>query len=132
MPESLTQQRATMPKQPKLNKDIRRRRSSSSRSQSAKPSSVKDLLAKAGITSNAIAQHSVNEGFWQKSLRQVLSDELAQQVRGTSLKRGTLTVLGSSAGWAVRLRYALEEQLSAIQRQDASVQKIVVKVSAGR
>jgi hypothetical protein len=121
-----------MPKQPKLNKDIRRRRSSSSRSFSSKPNSVKDLLAKAGITSNAIAQHSVNEEFWHNFLRRSLSDELAEEVRGTSLARGTLTVLASTAGWALRLRYALEEQLAAIQQQDARVQKVVVKVTVGR
>jgi predicted nucleic acid-binding Zn ribbon protein len=90
---------------------------------------VKDLLAKAGITAKAIAQHSVNQQTWQEFLARTLPEGLAAHVTGISLQRGTLTVLADLPGWAVRLRYALEEALPRIREQDQNVHRVLVKVA---
>jgi predicted nucleic acid-binding Zn ribbon protein len=89
------------------------------------------LLAKAGITARAIAQHSVNQQTWQDFLAGALPQDLAAHITAISLQRGTLTILADLPGWAVRLRYALEEALPRIREKDVSVLKVLVKV-AGR
>jgi predicted nucleic acid-binding Zn ribbon protein len=89
------------------------------------------LLAKAGITAKVIAQHSVNQQSWQIFLEKTLPTGLAAHICGISLQQATLTVMADSPGWAVRLRYALEEALPRIREKDTHVQKLLVKV-AGR
>ena len=60
----------------------------------------------------------------------MLEDGLAEHVRGITLEKGVFTVLADTAGWAVRLRYALQEQLPALRKRDASVTRIVIKVAS--
>lgn len=120
-----------MPKRPQRNKDFQHTTSGRSRSGVGKVIAVRELLAKAGITTKAIAQHSVKQRGWRDFLGEALPAPLASHISAVSTLRGTLTVLADSPGWSVRLRYALEEQLPAIRDRDASVLRIVVKV-AGR
>ena len=122
----------TMPKQPNRDKDFRRRKRTSSQSSNSKPISVKDLLAIAGITTSAIAQHTVKQQSWRELLAGILPEGLAVHIKGCESLHGRLTVLVSSPAWAVRLRYVLNEHIAQIRAHDASVLTIVVKVSTQR
>lgn len=75
------------------------------------PFIVKDLLAKAGITSKGIAQHVEQQDRWLAQLREMLPPELCEHITGASFEAGTLTVHAATAAWSARLRYALAEQL---------------------
>lgn len=121
-----------MPKQANRDKDFRGRRRTRSRSVPGKATSVKDLLAKAGISEKTIAQRSVKQRSWQEFFVKTLPDGLAEHIHAVDLQRGRLTVSANAPVWAVRLRYALEERLAAIRARDSSVLTIVVTVTRPR
>ena len=79
------------------------------------PFIVKDLLAKAGITSKGAAQHAEQQSKWLARLHEVLPPELHEHITGASFDAGTLTVHAATAAWSARLRYALAERLPALR-----------------
>jgi hypothetical protein len=92
------------------------------------PFIVKDLLAKAGITSKGVAQFAEQQDKWLARLRETLDPALCEHIIGTGFDAGTLTVYVETAAWSARLRYALAERLPALRALDGTLQNVNVRL----
>ncbi len=92
------------------------------------PFNVKDLLAKAGITSKGIAQYADQQSRWSSKLSAALDPALFERITGTGFEAGTLTVYVESAAWSARLRYALAECLPRLQEAETSLTAVSVRL----
>jgi Dna[CI] antecedent, DciA len=117
-----------MPKRPPRNKKFRPRSETPRPYGQRAPFNVKDLLAKAGITSKGIAQFADQQGRWTETLTAALDPALFERVTGTGFEGGTLTVYAESAAWSARLRYALADCLPRLQEADASLTAVSVRL----
>ncbi len=105
-----------MPKRQARNKNFRPRSETPRPYGQHTPFNVKDLLAKAGITTKGIASFNAEQKRWNSALQAVLTPDLLSKVSGTGFERGMLTVYIESAVWAARLRFALAESLPRLQQ----------------
>ncbi|MFO1426986.1 MAG: DciA family protein [Steroidobacteraceae bacterium] len=117
-----------MPKGPTRNKNLRPLSPTPRPYGQRKPLIVKDLLAKAGITSKGIAQFTDQQGLWMARLRERLPPELCAHITGTGFRAGELTVYAESAAWSARLRYALADQLEALRQAEPTIGRIAVRL----
>jgi hypothetical protein len=117
-----------MPKRPTRNKNFRPRSQTSRAYGQRSPFIVKDLLAKAGITSKGIAQFADRQSRWQSMLTSMLDPELSRRITGTGFEGGTLTVYVESAAWSARLRYALAERLPQLRAADSTLTAVSVRL----
>ncbi len=117
-----------MPKRTPRNKNFRPRSPTTRRYGQQTPFNVKDLLAKAGITSKGIARFADQQNHWTKRLESALDPALAQRITGTGFEAGTLTVYVESAAWSARLRYALAECLPQLQATDEGLTNVSVRL----
>ncbi|MCU0760737.1 MAG: DUF721 domain-containing protein [Steroidobacteraceae bacterium] len=117
-----------MPKRPTRDKNFRPRSETPRAYGKRAPFIVKDLLAKAGITSKGIAQFADQQDKWLKRLRERLDPALCERITGTGFEAGTLTVYVESAAWSARLRYALAEALPALRETDAALAAVSVRL----
>ncbi len=117
-----------MPKRQPRNKNFRPR-SETPRAYGQRASFiVKDLLAKAGLTSKGIATYANQQERWKDILRAALEPSLAQRITGAGFADGTLTVYVESAAWSARLRYALAECLPQLREAEATLTKVSVRL----
>jgi len=117
-----------MPKRPPRNKNFRPRSETIRPYGQRHPFNVKDLLAKAGITSKGIAQFADQQSRWSSKLAAALDPALFVRITGTGFEGGTLTVYVESAAWSARLRYALAECLPRLQESDATLTAVSVRL----
>ena len=117
-----------MPKRPTRNKNFRPLSETPRAYGQRAPFIVKDLLAKAGITSKGITHFAEAQDKWLSRLRDTLDPALLEHVTGTGFDAGILTVYVESAAWSARLRYALAEALPALQASDASIKSVGVRL----
>ncbi len=117
-----------MPKRPPRNKNFRPRPETIRPYGQRAPFNVKDLLAKAGITSKGIAQFADQQSRWSSALADALDPALFERITGTGFEAGTLTVYVESAAWSARLRYALAECLPRLQAADATLAAVSVRL----
>jgi hypothetical protein len=117
-----------MPKRPPRNKNFRPRSETIRPYGQRAPFNVKDLLAKAGITSKGIAQFADQQSRWSSKLASTLDPALFERVTGTGFEAGTLTVYVESAAWSARLRYAIAECLPRLQEADATLAAVSVRL----
>jgi hypothetical protein len=117
-----------MPKRPTRNKNFRPRSETPRAYGKRAPFIVKDLLAKAGITSKGIAQFADQQETWLRVLRERLEPALFGRITGTGFAAGTLTVYVESAAWSARLRYALAEELPAMRQHHAQLSTVSVRL----
>ncbi len=116
-----------MPKKPRRDKKIRPalRRSAHAR---AGADSVKSLLARPGPVMASIADQTSRQLGWRKWLTERLPEGLAARVTGVVERDGELVIFTESAGWGVRLRYALAELDSELRRTHPAVERVGVRV----
>lgn len=117
-----------MPKRPTRNKNFRPLSETPRAYGQRAPFIVKDLLAKAGITSKGIAQFADAQDKWLSRLRETLDPALLERVTGTGFDAGILTVYVESAAWSARLRYALAEALPALRAKDETLKSVGVRL----
>jgi Dna[CI] antecedent, DciA len=117
-----------MPKRPPRNKKFRPRLETPRAYGQRGPFNVKDLLAKAGITSKGIAQFADQQSRWSAKLAAALDPALFEKITGTGFDAGTLTVYVESAAWSARLRYALAECLPLLQEAEATLTTVSVRL----
>ena len=117
-----------MPKRPPRNKNYRPLSETRNAYGQRAPFIVKDLLAKAGITSKGISQFAEAQDKWLSRLRETLDPALLERVTGTGFEAGILTVYVESAAWSARLRYALADALPALQAADSSIKNVGVRL----
>lgn len=121
-----------MPNHPPRDKNFRAGTRNRSRLRGGKAIAVKDLLQKAGLTSNAIAQRTVKQEIWLNRLAEILPPAQAGHITSATSQRGILTVHADSQSWALRLRYALHEALPQCAALEPGLTAVVVKVVGRR
>lgn len=117
-----------MPKRPGRNKKYRPVSETPRAYGQRAPFIVKDLLAKAGITSKGTAQFADQQDKWLKRLREHLDPALCGHVTGTGFDAGNLTVYVESAAWSARMRYALAEHLPALREAEPALERVSVRL----
>ncbi len=90
--------------------------------------SVKSVLARPGPVMASIADQASRQLAWRKWLDERLPGGLAARVTGIVERGGELVIFTESAGWGVRLRYALAELDAELRRAHASVECVAVRV----
>lgn len=94
--------------------------------------SVKGLLARAGNPALAsIADQAARQRAWRGWLDERLPAPLRARITGIVERDRELVIFTESAGWGVRLRYALGELESELRRAHPAVSRIVVRVLPG-
>ncbi len=93
-----------------------------------KPSSVKDLLSKAGLGPGAASARSRTDDALRANLARVLPDELSRHIASLTARDGRLVMYVESAAWSARLRYALAEHWPAVQYAHPELHEWTVKV----
>jgi hypothetical protein len=102
-----------MPKDVRRHKTIRAASRRTATQRKVRITSVKDLLAKAGLSERQVSQAHDIEGKICENVREMVGPEWAEAVLGVKLSDGVLSVATSSAGLASRLRLILETALLA-------------------
>lgn len=116
-----------MPNKPRRDKQIR---SALHRGARTRPGadSVKSLLARSGPVMASIADQASRQRAWRKWLEERLPAGLAARVTGVVERDGELVIFTESAGWGVRLRYALAELDAELRRGPPALERVVVRV----
>ena len=119
-----------MPKRQSRNKNFRPHSETPRPYGQRAPFIVKDLLAKAGLTSKGIAKFADQQSRWTATLQATLEPALSQRITGTGFENGTLTVYVESAAWSARLRYALADSLPQLREADSTLKATSVRLRA--
>ncbi len=116
-----------MPNKPRRDKKIRPALRHGAR---ARPGadSVKSVLARPGPVMASIADQASRQLAWRKWLAERLPGGLAARITGIVERDGELVIFTESAGWGVRLRYALAELDSELRRAHPAVERVGVRV----
>ncbi len=116
-----------MPNRPRGNKQIRPGLRPRARGRPG-PDSVKSLLARSGPVTAPIAAHASRQLGWRQWLDERLPPPFSARVTGVVERAGALVIFTESAGWAVRLRYALAELDTELRRSHPAVRHVTVRV----
>ncbi len=116
-----------MPNKPRRDKHIRSglRRGGGGR---AGADSVKTLLTRPGPVLASIADQAARQRIWRQWLAERLPAGLLARVTGVVERDGELVIFTESAGWGVRLRYALAELDSELRHAHPAVARVAVRV----
>lgn len=100
--------------------------------QTGKPISVSELLEQGQGLLQQLRDGAAASNRAQAALQRHLPAELADQIRGATVKDGTLTLLVSSASWGTRLRYHMPRISAAIGRElGLEIERVSVRVRPG-
>jgi hypothetical protein len=94
--------------------------------------SVKSLLGRPSPVLASIADQVTLQRQWREWLDQRLPAALHGHITGLVEARGELVIFTASAGWGVRLRYAIAELESELRREHPSIASVAVRVLPGR
>ena len=117
-----------MPNKSKPHKKSGRPILRSGREFSKRADSVKDLLARANPVLAPIASQRAAQSGWRAWLDQRLRSPLAEHVTGVVERDSTLVIFADSAGWSVRLRYAVAEFEPEIRKMHPAIAHVAVRV----
>lgn len=126
--------RPNMPNKPRRNKNDRRgsrRRVAQNRPGAdsvKKPDSVKSLLARSGPVLGRIADQAARHDVWREWLTERIGAPLRARITGIVEREGALVIFTESAGWGVRLRYAMAELEPELRRAYPQVARVIVRV----
>jgi hypothetical protein len=96
---------------------------------SVKPvDSVKNLLARSTPVLASIGGQAARQRLWRAWLAEHVQEPLRAHVSGIVEREGTLVLYAESAGWGVRLRYAMAELEVELRREHPQVTRIAVRV----
>lgn len=89
--------------------------------------SVKSLLARPAPVLASIAEQAARQRRWRDWLAEHLPS-LAARITGVVEREGELVVFAESAGWGVRLRYAMAELERELRSCNPAIERIVVRI----
>ena len=95
---------------------------------SARPDSVKELLARRAPVLTRVAAQASRQNFWNRWLSTHLPPEISPRVTGVTEREGTLVIFAETAAWSARLRYAVLELEREIRTADPALTGIEVRV----
>lgn len=90
--------------------------------------SVKSLLARQTPVLASIAEQSARQRVWRGWLEGRLAEPLRAHLSGIVEREGTLLIYAESAGWGVRLRYAVAELETELRREHPQIARVLVRV----
>ncbi len=90
--------------------------------------SVKSLLARATPVLASIADQAARQRRWRAWLDGRIAEPRRAHISGIVEREGTLVVYAESAGWGVRLRYAVAELEPELRREYPQVSRVLVRV----
>ncbi|HUN26100.1 MAG TPA: DciA family protein [Steroidobacteraceae bacterium] len=90
--------------------------------------SVKELLGRPSAVLDSIADQAARQRVWRAWLDERLPADLRARVSGVVAREGELVIFAVSAGWSVRLRYALADLEAELRGVDRAIERIVVRV----
>ncbi len=93
-----------------------------------KPTSVSDLLGKAGGMLERLRDGASEADRVLGAVRRHLPGDLRERVWGASLRGDHLTVMVASAAWATRIRYQAPALKQALAAELGPIERIAVKV----
>lgn len=93
-----------------------------------KADSVKSLLARSGPVLGRIAEQAARQGLWREWLAERLGEPLRARITGVVERDGALVIFTESAGWGVRLRYAVAELEAELRQAHPQVSRVLVRV----
>jgi len=90
--------------------------------------SVKSLLARSGPVLGRIAEQTAKRDVWREWIAGRLAEALRTRITGIVERDGALVIFTESAGWGVRVRYAMAELEPELRREHPQVARVVVRV----
>lgn len=93
--------------------------------------SVKSLLARSGPVLGRIADQAARHGVWREWIAEHVGEPLRARITGIVERDGALVIFTESAGWGVRLRYAMAELEPELRRAHPQVSRVIVRVLPG-
>ncbi|MGH8258114.1 MAG: hypothetical protein ACREUG_00315 [Steroidobacteraceae bacterium] len=90
--------------------------------------SVKSLLARSTPVLTSIADQVARQRSWRAWLDERLPESLRTRITGVVERDGELVIFTQSAGWGVRLRYAVAEIETELRLARPEVSRIIVRV----
>jgi hypothetical protein len=93
--------------------------------------SVKSLLARSGPVLGRIADQAARQNVWRDWLAERIGEPLRARITGVVERDGALVIFTESAGWGVRLRYAMAELEAELRREHPQVSRVLVRVLPG-
>ena len=123
-----------MPNKPRRDKNNRRgsrRRVAQNRpgpDSVKKLDSVKSLLARSGPVLGRIAEHTARRDVWREWIAGRIAEQLRARITGIVERDGALVIFTESAGWGVRLRYAIAELEPELRREHPQISRVMVRV----
>jgi hypothetical protein len=117
-----------MPNKSKSHKKGSPRNMCGGRDNSKRTDSVKDLLARVTPVLAPIAAQRTRQKNWLEWLEKRLEQPLVQRITEVVEREGTLVIFAESAGWSVRVRYAVAELEREIRDAHPSIAAIAVRV----
>jgi hypothetical protein len=117
-----------MPNKPGRDKKIRPVPGRSGARNRPSVDSVKSLLGRPSPVLASIADQASRQRHWRTWLGARLPAELLSRITGIVESEGELVIFTQSAGWGVRLRYAMAELEPELRAADAAIESITVRV----
>jgi hypothetical protein len=117
-----------MPNTPRRNKKIRPAPRGAVARIRPGADSVKSLLGRPNPTLASIADQVSRQRRWREWLHTRLPAALCSRITGIVETGGELVIFTESAGWGVRLRYAMAELESELRSAHPTVESIAVRV----
>jgi len=90
--------------------------------------SVKSLLGRSSPVLASIAEQGARQRQWREWLAQRLPARLYGHLTGVVESAGELVIFAASAGWGVRLRYALAELEGELRAAHPGIERVRVRV----
>ena len=119
-----------MPKRPPRDKKIRANLRPGTRGRGG-ADSVKSLLARPSPVLASISAQAGRQATWRQWLDERLPPPLRARITGIVERDGGLVVYAESAGWGVRLRYALAELEAELRSAHPRISRLAVRVLPG-
>jgi hypothetical protein len=93
--------------------------------------SVKSLLTRSSPVLGRIADQAARQSVWRDWLAERLGAPLRGRITGVVERDGALVIFAESAGWGVRLRYAVAELEAELRREHPRVSRVLIRVLPG-
>jgi len=121
-----------MPKQPPSDKKIRASLRHGARNRRG-ADSVKSLLAaRPSPVLASIGEQARRQASWRQWFGERLPPPLPARITGIVERDGALVLFAESAGWGVRLRYAVAELEAELRGAHPTISRVAVRVLPGR
>jgi hypothetical protein len=90
--------------------------------------SVKGILSKLTPALKRVSEQTQRRDFWRDWLDAHFPAEITGKITGIVERDGVLVLFAESAAWSARLRFAVQEQESAIRCAKSGITEVSVRV----